>query len=132
MSSYELVAAIAAVLISGCSPGASTDQLGAASTNQMPASATSLLERSIPADGARLLASPENLVLNFRTPVRLQEVTVLGADGQSVPMMITAAGLSRSFSIPMPDLEPGSYTVRWRAADETGGSHEGSLGFVLA
>jgi len=92
----------------------------------------SLLEASIPADGARLTASPENLVLSFRTPVRLQEVTVLGSDGQTVPMMITAAGLSRSFSIPMPDLGPGSYSVRWRALDERGSSQEGNLGFVIA
>jgi len=97
-----------------------------------PASdSASLLENSIPPDGARLSASPENLVLNFRSPVRLQEVTVLGSDGQTVPMMITAAGSVRSFSIPMPDLEPGSYTVRWRATGDTGTSHEGSLGFVI-
>lgn len=161
MSPYKLVATAAAILMSGCSTATEADQASAGSANQPgatnPASSSgpaaaapemranetrategpasdsaSLLENSIPPDGARLSASPENLVLNFRSPVRLQEVTVLGSDGQSVPMMITAAGSVRSFSIPMPDLEPGSYTVRWRATGDTGSSLEGSLGFVIA
>lgn len=157
MSSYKLVAAAVAVLMSACSATTEADQAGAGSANQPratdlassggPAAAApemranetqsapasgSLLENSIPSDGARLTTSPENLVLNFRSPVRLQEVAVLGSDGQTVPMMIRAAGSVRSFSIPMPDLEPGSYTVRWRATGDTGTSHEGSLGFVIA
>lgn len=159
MSPYMLVAAAAAVLMCACSAASEADQASAGSTNRpraadvassggpatappemranetqsAPASdSAALLESSIPSDGARLPASPENLILNFRSPVRLREVTVHGSDGQTVPMMITAAGAVRSFSIPMPDLEPGSYTVRWRATGDTGTSLEGSLGFVIA
>jgi methionine-rich copper-binding protein CopC len=151
MSPYKRVAAAALILMSGCNAG-NTNEASSAdpAPGSAPASAdpeirvneaqpgpagdprsASLLEDSTPSEGATLSVSPENLVLNFRTPVRLEEVIVQGSDGQTVPMMITAAGLLSSFSIPMPDLEPGSYTVRWRATDQAGDSHEGSLGFVI-
>jgi methionine-rich copper-binding protein CopC len=157
MSPFRLLAPAAAILLSGCGAASETDLAGPGRTDPGIAHGTSnagdeagpqgrsndiqpvaasqgasLLESASPSDGARLAAPPRNLVLHFRVPVRLQEVTILGSDGQSMPMMINSAGLSRAFSVPMPDLEPGPYTVRWRVLDEAARSQEGSLGFVIS
>lgn len=149
-----------ALLLAACSPDGEANNVGALPASQVspgsdsrpdasagtpiandveapaPADAgqdasVSLLESSVPRDGARVTASPENLLLNFRQPLRLAEVTVTGAGGQTVPIMVTAVGLVRSYSIPIPELEPGSYRVQWRALDSAGASREGSLGFTV-
>ncbi|HEX2762777.1 MAG TPA: copper resistance CopC family protein [Allosphingosinicella sp.] len=101
-----------AAALTACTPQASTHPPDAAPP---PASASSLLLRSTPAEGASLSKSPANLVLTFREPVRLHEVTVAGADGSAMPMMLSPAGETASYSLPLPDLDPGSYTVTWRA-----------------
>ena len=155
MQRHKMISVAAALLVTACSAGSESVEVGGADASREPAAgpdaatnaaATAgeparnegapgapapLLESSTPADGARLTASPSNLVLNFRTPVRLQEVTVAGSDGQTMPMMITAVGLTRSYSIPLPDLEPGAYSVRWRATDSAGAVQEGRLAFVV-
>ena len=93
-----------------------------------PAGST-MLVRSAPADGARVSA-PASLSLTFREPVRLVEVVVAGPSGE-MPMMITAAGEQTSYSIPLPDLEPGPHEVRWRVLANGGVSHEGRLSFTI-
>lgn len=149
-----------AMLLAACAPDSEADNVGSVPANQVsaapdsgpdasagtpiandfqaPAPAVagqdesgSLLESSVPSDGARVTASPENLVLNFRQPLRLAEVTVTSADGQTMPIMVTAVGLVRSYSIPISGLEPGSYRVQWRALDAAGVSREGSFGFTV-
>ena len=140
MRPCQPAAAATLLLICGCNATTESDMANAGSQPRGVAGqpgqaghfeAASLLESSTPANGARLAASPDNLVLNFSVPVRLHEVTVHGSDGQTVPMMITAAGLVRSYSIPLPELEPGSYRVQWRATDEAGGAREGMFNFVI-
>ena len=88
-----------------------------------------LLMRSVPADGATVRA-PQTLSLAFREPVRLVEVAITGPSGE-MPMMVTAAAEQRSYSIPLPDLEPGNHQVRWRALAQGGVSHEGRLSFTV-
>lgn len=94
------------------------------------AEAATLLARSSPADGAVLSRSPEKLVLIFARPARLHEVTVSGADGSQIPMMVTAVGEVERFSLPLPQLGKGSYTAGWRAS--SGDSpFEGSIRFTI-
>ena len=89
----------------------------------------SLLARSSPSAGATV-ANPGSLGLEFREPVRLVEVTVTGADGMAMPMMVSSAGEQTSYTLPLHGLEPGAYTVRWRAL-VAGVSREGSFPFVV-
>ena len=110
-------------LAAACAP-AESGRARAASDPQSP------LAGSSPAAGARV-AAPSDLRLVFRAPVRLAEVTVSGPDGLTVPMMISSAGEQTSYSLPLDGLEPGDYSVRWRAVVVGGASREGSFRFTV-
>ena len=103
------------------------EERGAA--NDPNAGSEAVLIQSDPADGASVRA-PRLLSLTFREPVRLAEVTITGPSGE-MPMMITAAGEQRSYSVPLPDLEPGRHEVKWRALAGDGAAHEGRLSFTV-
>ena len=111
-------------VVAACAPLA---QNGSDEANQ--AAGGAMLVRSLPAEGARV-AAPTSLSLTFREPVRLVEVVVVGPAGE-MPMMITAAGEQTSYSVPLPDLEPGRHEVRWRVVADGGASHEGRLSFTV-
>jgi methionine-rich copper-binding protein CopC len=54
---------------------------------------------------------------------------VAGADGQTMPMMVSSAGANRRYELPLDGLESGSFTIRWRAIDEAGSQHQGTIAF---
>ena len=91
----------------------------------------SVLKSSQPGDGASLEKAPSEIAFDFTQPVRLKEVTVVGAKGDTVPSMVEAAGLLQHYSVPLPDLTPGAYRVDWTALDEGGRQHNGSIGFTI-
>ena len=76
------------------------------------------------------MVGPVNqLQLHFARPARLLEVTVDGPDGLS-PMMITAAGETHDYTIPLPGLGAGAYRVNWRAS-AAGAPYSGVIGFTV-
>gem|GEM_PF-4777194 len=91
----------------------------------------SVLSSSNPSNGAKLRSAPDKLILDFAKPVRLAEVTVAGSDGQLMPMMVSSAGASRRYELPLDGLEAGSYSIRWRAIDEAGIRHDGTIAFEI-
>lgn len=129
----RLLAAFAAtaVIAGACSAGESTRQESAGAQPTPTGASGGVLASSAPANGARLRTSPRTLVLTFNVAVRLAEVTVAGADGQLMPMMVSSAGATRRYELPLEPLTEGAYTVRWRAVDERGTSHEGSIAFQV-
>ncbi len=92
------------------------------------ANVQSILENSTPAHGSIVRARVSQLELRFSPPARLDEVTVSGSDGLQMPMMVTAVGEGSYYSLPLPDLAPGAYTVEWKATS-AGTSHQGSIRF---
>ena len=99
------------------------------STAPAPAEQT-VLKSSTPASGATVRGAVDQLELRFSPPVRLVEVTVTGADGMQTPMMVTAVGEVPAYSLPLPGLEAGSYTVGWRGT-AAGLAHQGSFRFTV-
>ncbi len=93
------------------------------------AAAASILHSSEPAANARVTQPLDRLMLHFSPPARLDEVTVAGPDG-TMPMMITAVGEQAHYSIPLPALGPGAYTVGWRAT-AGGVKHSGSFAITV-
>ena len=89
----------------------------------------SILVRSKPANGSTVQGPVNDLELHFSPAVVLSELTVSGPDGL-MPVMITPVGQVEHYSIPLPDLESGSYTVTWRAAS-AGRPLEGTLAFSV-
>lgn len=67
-----------------------------------------------PADQGTLQQSPASVDLSFNDATYLESVVLLDADGQPVALDFTVpAELSAQFSIPVPALAPGRYTVKW-------------------
>lgn len=98
-----------------------------------PASAVqakSILTSSTPSPGSTVAAPVDQLVLRFDPPARLNEVTVTAQDGTSTPMMVTAAGEVDRYTIPLPGLGSGRYTVAWKAS-VAGTAHQSSFDFVV-
>ena len=93
------------------------------------ASARSILVTSTPAAGSTVNGPVDQLLLRFSPPARLLEVTVSGG-GMTMPVMVTAVGEVAQYSVPISELEAGSYTVDWRAS--VGGTeHRGTIPFTV-
>lgn len=101
----------------------------AASGTPLRQSASSILVRSIPAPGSAVSGPVDELSLTYDPPARLDELTINGPDGL-MPMMVTAAGETDNYLLPLPDLGPGSYTVSWKAFSR-GTAHNGSFSFTI-
>jgi methionine-rich copper-binding protein CopC len=91
--------------------------------------APSILVSSSPAAGSTVSSPVDELVLRFSGPARLVEVTVNGPEGL-MPMMVTAAGETDRYSLPLSGLGPGSYAVNWKATSH-GTAHRGSFSFTV-
>lgn len=120
-------ASIAAlVMAAGCArqPGSAEP----AASPAAPAS-DSILAWARPAVGSTVRRPVDELALHFSPPARLLEVTVSGPDG-AMPMMVTAVGEVEHYSLPLPGLGPGQYTVEWKAG-AGGAEHRGSFAFQV-
>ena len=90
---------------------------------------TSILKRSTPSNGSSVAGPVNQLTLHFARPARLTEVTIEGPDGLS-PMMITAAGETVDYAIPLSGLGPGAYRANWKAT-AAGVAYSGVIGFSV-
>lgn len=52
-----------------------------------------------------------------------------GSEGQ-IPMMVHSAGAARDYSIPLPELDAGTYIVGWRATAQ-GREYRGEFSFTV-
>lgn len=79
-----------------------------------PALAHNKLTSSTPADKATLTSAPATLELSFSDATWLESVELLDSAGTPVALEFTApTDQASSFSIPLPTLPAGSYTVKW-------------------
>ena len=91
--------------------------------------ARSVLASSTPAGGSSVKGPLDSLALRFNPAVRLTEITVTGPDG-TMPMMVTAVGEVKDYSLPLPGLGAGNHTVNWTAI-AAGQSYQGSFEFTV-
>lgn len=119
--SRALAVLVPLTVLSACAAPAAPDT-GAATS--------SILESASPSGGSTVRGPVDQLALRFSSPARLVEVTVTGADGVQTPMMVTAVGEVAAYSLPLPDLGPGAYTVGWRAT-AAGQVYQGSFRFTV-
>jgi methionine-rich copper-binding protein CopC len=91
------------------------------------------LQSSAPADNAQLAQVPKTLTLNFSEAAQLARLVVVG-DGKEISIPIDkTAKASQSFTLPLPGLVPGKYTVQWTAvAADDGHVTKGSFSFSIA
>jgi len=91
------------------------------------------LTLSTPADGSVLAAAPAHIVLKFSESARLTALTISAAHGagaQQLGPLPKQPG--ENFEFAPPRLEPGVYTVQYRALDpEDGHVSSGHFSFTL-
>jgi hypothetical protein len=90
------------------------------------------LQSSTPADNSQLAAAPKALTLNFSESAQLA-VLKLTTNGKDIPVTVDkTAKASQTFTLPLPALAPGKYTVQWSAvAADDGHVTKGSFVFSV-
>ena len=98
-----------------------------------PCLAHAKLQSSSPANNAQLSAAPKSLTLTFSEAAQLA-VLKLVHDGKDVPVPLDkGAKAGQSFTLTLPTLAPGSYTVHWSAiAADDGHITKGTFSFSIA
>jgi copper resistance protein C len=100
-----------------------------------PASAHALLERTSPAVGGEIAASPPELSLSFTEAVEplFSAIEVRDANGAAVATgkPHAAPDNSRRLVIDLPTLPPGIYTVIWHATSVDTHKTEGRYRFTI-
>lgn len=91
------------------------------------------LQSSSPAANAHLVEAPKTLTLNFSEAAQLA-VLKLVRDGKEVPVPLDkSAKAAQTFTLPLPALSPGNYTVQWTAvAADDGHVTKGTFVFSIA
>ena len=89
--------------------------------------ASSILASSNPAAGSTVTGPVNAVALRFNPAARLNEIIVDGPNG-TMPVMVTAVGEVRDYSVPVSGLGSGRYTLRWRASVK-GVDYQGQFGF---
>jgi methionine-rich copper-binding protein CopC len=91
------------------------------------------LQSSAPADNAQLKESPKVLSLSFSETARLARLK-LTMDGKEIPLPLDkSAKPSQSFTLTLPALAAGTYTVEWAAvAADDGHVTKGMFKFSIA
>lgn len=91
------------------------------------------LQSSVPADSAQLAQAPKTLTLAFSEAAQLARLVLVGGGKEiSIPLDKTAKP-SQSFTLPLPGLAPGKYSVQWTAlAADDGHVTKGTFSFSIA
>lgn len=98
-----------------------------------PCLAHARLQSSSPADNSHLTAAPKALTLNFSEAAKLA-VLKLVQNGKDIPIPLDSnAKAGKTFTLTLPTLAPGNYTVQWTAvASDDGHVTKGTFTFSIA
>jgi len=94
--------------------------------------AHTMLESTSPADKAVLSSSPPSISFNFGHKTKLVKVKLIGTDlEKSLPVDISSPD-SKTFSVPLLTLKPGSYQVNWGSLSGDGHAVTGTFSFTIS
>ena len=90
------------------------------------------LKKAVPADGAVVSTAPANVVLSFSEPAHLTACWIQKGDGpkQKVTGLPTAA--SADITVPLPQLDPGTYVLSWNVVGEDTHIVPGQMHFTVS
>ena len=95
------------------------------------ASAHVKLVSSIPADGAVLEASPQNITLKFSQAARVVSVTLVGSNDKKTKASDLPKGLVEEAVVNIPTLAAGDYVITWRGASKDMHAMSGTIKFTV-
>jgi methionine-rich copper-binding protein CopC len=85
------------------------------------------------ADNARLTAPPASFTVEFKGKTGLAKAALTDASGKVIPLAYKPpAGMAASFTIPLPALPAGKYTLSWRTISSDGHAMPGAVHFTIA
>lgn len=97
-----------------------------------PAEAHTALKSSTPTDGSGYVESPQAVELEFSAEVRLTAVVVTDQTGAALETdFAVSADAASLFTVALPPLGGGDYTVSWRALSGDGHPVEGHFTFSV-
>jgi methionine-rich copper-binding protein CopC len=97
-----------------------------------PAQAHVHLRESTPANGSTLQAAPPRLQLVFSEAARLTALSIRAkGEGAAHKLAPLPAQTAASFTIDLPPLAPGSYTIEWRALSDDHHIASGTVSFAV-
>ena len=103
-----------------------------AALTSLPLSAHTALKASVPASGAVINHSPEELRLEFNGPVQLMKLEVLHMGEHAMELGFKPIAEARTeFVMAVPALSPASYTVNWAVIGEDGHTVSESFSFTV-
>ena len=89
-----------------------------------------VMHETVPANGSSMSGPTDRVELTFKNPTKLISIKLLDSEENSVPVDFersTEAGTH--FESMFQALQPGSYTVQWKAMGEDGHMMKGDFGF---
>ncbi|MCF2948820.1 copper resistance protein CopC [Paraglaciecola aquimarina] len=90
------------------------------------------LEKTVPADNAMLMKTPEELKLKFSKEVRLVKVSLKNKQGEKVKFgFIPSKEANGTFSWKLPKLSPANYIVDVTFLGNDGHKMKNSFGFMV-
>ncbi|MEZ5489276.1 MAG: copper resistance protein CopC [Gammaproteobacteria bacterium] len=89
------------------------------------------LSEATPADGAMVMETPENLQLSFNEEVRLLKALVTLGEEEIEIDFTPSATASKHFTVALPKLEHGRYSVAWAVLGADSHRVEGNLSFMV-
>lgn len=94
-------------------------------------SAHAHLEKAVPANGGVLSGTPGNVVLTFSEPARLTACWLQKDAGPKQKLSGLATAPAQEVSVPVPQLQAGSYVLSWRVVGDDGHVLPGELHFTV-
>lgn len=98
-----------------------------------PALAHTAVRETNIAENATLARAPANFTVVFSGATGLANITLTDATGRVVPLNYTPPrAMASSFTIPLPTLAPGAYTLAWRTIAHDGHAMPGAIHFTIS
>lgn len=89
------------------------------------------LQKAVPANGGVLSATPGTVVLTFSEPSRLTACWLQKDAGPKQKLTGLATTPAKEVSVPVPQLEAGSYVLSWRVMGDDGHVLPGEIHFTV-
>jgi methionine-rich copper-binding protein CopC len=98
-----------------------------------PALAHTAVRETNISENATLARAPANFTVVFSAATGLANVTLTDAAGRTIALNYTPPReMASSFTIPLPALTPGAYTITWRTIARDGHAMPGAIHFTIS
>ncbi|GHA94023.1 hypothetical protein GCM10009069_16430 [Algimonas arctica] len=106
--------------------------LGLITSLPLTAHAHTVLASSNIEAGASMVAAPNTLDLTFVKSVGLAKLELTEAGSDTVLDLTPERTMAKTHRVDLPSLEPGNYTIQWRAVASDGHVMTGEIAFTIA